>query len=161
MKLLQELQLLKEEHKYWGSTPESKEQRELFSKLVKSSGKSDTVEGELLRAANKIYYDYFNNGFGNNWSGAFNFLKKYSNAPISHELDILEEYATGKMPFRSDNPEIEHALDSLMDKIVKEVKHSGEDLTPNSIDMNSLLDDKYYDPEENRDDDDDEPEYHR
>ena len=143
MKLLQELQLLKEEHKYWGSTPESKEQRELFSKLVKSSGKSDTVEGELLRAANKIYYDYFNNGFGNNWSGAFNFLKKYSTARISHELDILKDFSTGKMPHLSQDKEVEHALDSLMDKIVHEIKHAGDELTPHSVDMNSLMQASY------------------
>lgn len=38
----------------------------LYERLVPESGKCETLEGELLRAVSRIYYDYTNNGFGNN-----------------------------------------------------------------------------------------------
>lgn len=52
--------------------------QKLWSELVPRSGKCDTVNGELLRAANKICYDYYNNGWNcNNWSGAVIYLRNH------------------------------------------------------------------------------------
>ena len=39
-----------------------KRNEELFSKLVPGSGNSDTIEGEMLRAINRIVYRYYNDG---------------------------------------------------------------------------------------------------
>lgn len=52
---------------------------EMFTKLVPPSGVCSTVQGECLRAAAKINYDWFNNGWGcNNWSGAVVFLQEHA-----------------------------------------------------------------------------------
>ena len=39
-----------------------KEHNELYEKLVPSSAEAETIHGELIRVANRFYYDYFNNG---------------------------------------------------------------------------------------------------
>lgn len=57
--------------------PLSADYQRLYGELVPSSGKCDTLQGELLRAASKINYDWFNNGWGcNNWSGAVVYLQQ-------------------------------------------------------------------------------------
>lgn len=56
--------------------PLSTKYNTLFEELVPVMGKSDTLQGELIRAVSKINYDWFNNGWGcNNWSGAVVFLQ--------------------------------------------------------------------------------------
>lgn len=51
---------------YWNDTGAYNElQKEYFDKLVPSSGEANTIHGEVLRCANRIYYEYFNNGNGN------------------------------------------------------------------------------------------------
>ena len=54
-----------------------------------TSGKCDTVAGEILRAASKLLWDFNNNGVGwNNTSGALNYLiaKKVVNSEEVEEL---------------------------------------------------------------------------
>lgn len=67
-----------------------------YAALVPDSGKAETLEGELLRAASRIAHDYTNNGFGNNWSGALKFLSMHGDAPESL-LIILRPFMRGKM----------------------------------------------------------------
>jgi hypothetical protein len=68
----------------------------LYVKLVPDDGPAETHAGEMLRAAGRIQHDYYNNGFGNNWSGALNYLR---DAGLPKHLDMyLRKYATGKRP---------------------------------------------------------------
>ncbi len=72
---------------FWDKThPLSAKSEELFDQLVPMSGNCQTLQGELLRAASKIGYDWYNNGWGcNNWSGAVIFLRDHiSKLPIMH-----------------------------------------------------------------------------
>jgi hypothetical protein len=156
LKTLQELTALTESQKYWGSgEPHHNEYSALFKKLVKPSGTSDTVEGELLRAANKIYYDYYNNGFGNNWSGPLSFLVDHATFNMKKEESILDPYSTGKIS-GGDDPAIEAALDSLMDKVIAQIKAAGENLTPNEEDMYDNQAPDYVDHDDENGDDEDE-----
>lgn len=51
----------------------------LSDTLVPGSGKCDTMQGELIRAASRIGYDWYNNGWGcNNWSGSVVFLGRFA-----------------------------------------------------------------------------------
>lgn len=65
---------------FWDNThPLSKDNERLYEELVPGSGNCDTLQGELLRAASKIGYDWYNNGWGcNNWSGAVVFLQDHA-----------------------------------------------------------------------------------
>lgn len=48
---------------YWDeSGAYQKEYKELYDKLVPSSGSSETLHGELIRAISRLFYDYCNNG---------------------------------------------------------------------------------------------------
>ena len=46
----------------------------LCEALIPGMGAADTVAGEMLRSATRLAYDLYNNGMGNNTSGAANFL---------------------------------------------------------------------------------------
>ena len=51
---------------YWNDDGKyQKAYSNLWEKLVPARGEAETVRGELLRAASKLYYDLFNNGLGN------------------------------------------------------------------------------------------------
>lgn len=64
--------------KYWNQNGQHQnEYDKLWESLVPISGHSDTLGGEVLRAATRIYYDGFNNGFCNNTTGAWNYLMEY------------------------------------------------------------------------------------
>jgi hypothetical protein len=106
---------------------------ELFQQLVPSAGKCATVEGELLRAASKIYYDYYNNGFGNNWSGPWRFLETFAGKlDLYKELETLKPYAHGRM---TQNRAVDSALDSLVDKVMEYLQSKNGEFSPNSSDM--------------------------
>lgn len=66
-----------------------------FESLLPVEGHCSTVEGELFRAATRICWDYYNNGFGNNWSGALNFLKDYKMV-TEKEFRALGYYSRGR-----------------------------------------------------------------
>ena len=120
--------------------------KDLWDRLVPSTGKCDTIEGELLRAASRIYHDYTCNGFGNNWTGALRFLdeeiglkksirdalKRYANCRICKGGDYM--YVEGKDPILA-------ALDQLMETVVILVMAKDKDpvsFTPNTRDMLDL-----------------------
>lgn len=66
----------------------------IFEEFVPRLGPADTLAGECVRAISRINYDFYNNGFGNNTSGALNFVKSY----IDYEVyDILHEYTCGRV----------------------------------------------------------------
>jgi len=93
---------------YWGGAGKYQDQySKLYDKLVPSEGKSDTVEGELLRAVGKIIYRHGNDG--DHFShGSYEWIAKH----------------VGKF---------DH-LDDMADKVVQYVLSKKGDYTPNSLD---------------------------
>lgn len=80
---------------FWDRThPLSAEAERMFEQLVPVSGQCQTLQGELLRAASKIGYDWYNNGWGcNNWSGAVIFLRDHiADLPIMAPDAKSEEF---------------------------------------------------------------------
>jgi hypothetical protein len=118
--------------KYWNNTPQTF--KDLWAQLVPGSGSAETLEGEMLRAANRLYYDYYNNGFGNNTSGAENFLRNFGggNPRLLQALDVLHPYTRGIMPDRSEEPDIEKALDIMMDIVVYHIVSQQGNYHPNT-----------------------------
>lgn len=69
--------------KYWQG---GGKYQQLFDELVNSlppSGKSSTRAGEIVRAANKLMYDYYNNGMMNNTTPALLFLARQGVFPTA------------------------------------------------------------------------------
>jgi hypothetical protein len=151
--------------KYWGNVPP--EFNRLWGDLVPDSGAASTLEGELLRAANRLYYDYFNNGFGNNTSGAENFLRNFGGGStrLMKALNTVHPYTRGIMPERSEEPQIELALDAIFDTILYQVLGQQGNYHPSPGDMFDYSERDDPNPEEEEDEwgydeeDDDEEEY--
>jgi hypothetical protein len=76
---------------YWNSNGKHQAAYQELCKIVPSSGPAGTVEGEMLRAVTRIYYDYYNNGMINNTSGAVNYLMHCDE--LLFGLDLCEELA--------------------------------------------------------------------
>lgn len=145
---------------------------ELFNKLVAPSGKSDTIEGEMLRAINKIVYRKFNDGdfvhtgYGIETAGsAFIFLKKmaakYDLDYLSGLLDELSEAGTDST--------YDALLKKIQTEIIDYIESKGDNLTPNTkydmLDYNKEAvkrfgnsDEEYDDEITDEDDDEDEVE---
>ena len=68
----------------------------LFDALVPSSGPAETLAGEVVRACAKLRYDFYNNGMGNNTSGAINFLRDNS-VVSSMTYDSIYAYSRGRI----------------------------------------------------------------
>jgi len=108
--------------------PLSAKYEELYEQQVPDSGGASTVVGELLRAASRIGYDWYNNGWGcNNWSGAVNYIRKHMNElpleadvirKLNHELDYVYEYSHGE-PAPHDEDRAEFAITTITEIVVQ------------------------------------------
>lgn len=65
---------------FWNNDhPLSKEMSRIWDQYVPMSGPTEYVETELLRAANRIMYDWYNNGWGvNNKTAELEFLQSHN-----------------------------------------------------------------------------------
>jgi hypothetical protein len=104
----------------------------LFAKLVPASGKCDTVEGEMLRAINRMIYRYYNDGdfwfegYGCETAGpAEAYLREESPLPLFAELDASQT---------DDEETYTTQLNIMLEKILDYVE-SRKEYTSNSIDM--------------------------
>ena len=100
--------------RYWSGAGKYQDQySKLYDKLVPSEGKSDTVEGELLRAVGKIIYRHGNDG-DNFSNGSYEWIEKH----------------VGKF---------DH-LDDMADKVIQYVLSKKGDYTPNNFDWLTVAD---------------------
>jgi hypothetical protein len=82
---------------YWDGNAKYQEQFErLEHDLVPESGSCSTVAGELIRAAGRLNWDFYNNGMGNNTSGAINFLKHHG-VVNSKTFSTIHKYSRGEL----------------------------------------------------------------
>lgn len=91
----------------------------LYKKLVPDSGKCDTLEGETLRAINRIIYRYYNDGdywydgYGIETAGpAERFL--YLHSPVDVRLELASSYTDGET--------YEYFLEIILEKIVTHIE---------------------------------------
>ena len=137
------------EKSYWnGNGTFQDTYKKLYDALVPGVGSCATVEGELLRASCKLYYDYYNNGMCNNTSGAARFIQAKLAMPenVNSALsDIYNECNGGGYT----NKNLENQLELLADYIIQNIASKNGEYQANSEDMWS-----YNEPDN---DDDDEP----
>ena len=65
------------ENTYWANKGKYQNDYDRLLSLMPAMGNSDKVAGELIRAVSKLGYELYNNGMGNNSSGAVNMLRAY------------------------------------------------------------------------------------
>lgn len=134
---------------FWDKThPLSAMQEHLFAQLVPGSGKCDTLQGEMLRAASKIGYDWYNNGWGcNNWSGAVCFLQANGRAHVWGQSTLAQEqfqYALREVYYFSHGEHV-NITDEQAEKLVTIIMEyvvqcciNNPDPIPNEMDMFEL-----------------------
>ena len=105
------------ENTYWnGKGKFQNEYNQMMDELVPVSGNCDTLAGELVRSASRLGYDFYNNGMGNNTSGALNFLKHHS-AIDDDVYDTIYEYTRGRLYNGNYNGDVFHyAIERMIDQ---------------------------------------------
>ena len=106
--------------RYWDEEGKYQEQyTTLFETLVPGQGNADTVAGELIRAASRLYYDCYNNGMGNNTSGAVNYLL---------EQGVIDKGMHGKIHYWTtgrvlpyDSPDFNQLMDDMVDVVMEHI----------------------------------------
>ena len=144
---------------------ELEDRNEEFYHLVPGMGKADTVEGEMLRAINKIVYRWYNDGdeyhtgYGTETAGpAHSFLINSKNPKQSALKQI---FSTGTNYEQT----IKDALDLILDYIEGMAGNYTKNTLGDMLDYEAEFEDEEYDDEEEYDDwdeyddDDDEDEY--
>lgn len=125
---------------YWNETGAyNKEYDILYKQLVPAVGEADTVNGELLRASSRLYYEYFNNGNMNacdvkysDWDedeedGEYTIEAYYKNmldfirdtiktSEASELCDSIESIIVDKHGFETEDDE--HTYDLLADCVI-------------------------------------------
>jgi hypothetical protein len=111
------------ENTYWGGKGKFQAAYDELVKLMPASGKSDTVAGELIRATSRIGYQFYNNGMGNNVSGALNFLRD-KGAIDENTYNTIYEYSRGRIyngHYEGDSLQVavERATDMTLEMITR------------------------------------------
>jgi hypothetical protein len=139
---------------------------ELFNKLVPNSGASKTIQGELIRAINKLVYrwyndgDYFYKGYGAETAGpAHAFLTSSSEIPSSlrSTLNQIFNKAIG-----ASEDGYERLIKLALEKVVDYVESVPEDEYTSLKREMYDYDSEFQDEEEEEDDDyydEDDPEF--
>ena len=113
------------------SGPLGKRNDALFNKLVPSSGDSETVEGEMIRAINRIIYrffndgDYFYRGYGAETAGpAHSFLINSNQIPFDIQSTLT---STFDKAMGADEDGYERLIKFALEKVVDHVEATPED----------------------------------
>lgn len=135
----------------------------LYDKLVAGMGKSETVEGEMLRAINRIAYRYYNDGdeymtgYGTETAGpAHSFLVNARHPQRSAMNTLFKEFVS--------DAEYERILNDVLDVILDHIESRQGKYTKNTLggifdyepefeDMEEDDDDYTYDYDDEEDDD--------
>ncbi len=101
---------------------------QLFDSLVPERGEADTVKGETLRVAGRIYHDWFNNGFCNITAPHFELMLDFlrsqkSNYDYGYEMNAIDAVVE---EINNDSNDIDFeeyghvsdALEDILNKIV-------------------------------------------
>ena len=138
------------------SGPLGKRNDALFNKLVPGSGDSETVEGEMIRAINRIIYrffndgDYFYRGYGAETAGpAHSFLINSNQIPFDIQSTLT---STFDKAMGADEDGYERLIKFALEKVVDHVEATPEDeytkLDRGMFDFESEFEDDPYGEEE-------------
>jgi hypothetical protein len=100
--------------RYWDNTGRYEVEANELQTLIPAMGQCATHKGELWRATTKIYWDYYNNGFGNNWEAPAAFLMDHVELPVAVQR-MLCECARGNMGNDLYDVEIEQMVDTVIE----------------------------------------------
>lgn len=123
--------------RYWDKEgPHQGDYDRLHEALVPMQGPADNLEGEFLRAAGNLAYEFYNNGGGNNVSGALCFLKQHYPDFKDSWWDALAPHVTGNGDGMTDG--LLPVCEEIVDSVVRYVVGKNGEYTPSELDMLSF-----------------------
>lgn len=137
------------ENTYWNDSGKFQKEFDELVKLMPMMGASEVKAGELIRAANRLAYDFYNNGMGNNTSGALNFLK-YHGAIDPDVYETIHPWTTGRVYHGDYNGDyLQVAIEKMIDMTVEMIIRNPVLITMKNSDdiFNHSEPDEYYDEE--------------
>lgn len=138
------------ENTYWSGKGRFQAEFNELVKLMPLMGASDVLAGELIRAANRLAYDFYNNGMGNNTSGAINFLQHHG-AIDPGVYDTIYEYTRGRI-YRGnyEGDALQLAIEQMIDQTVEMIVRNPQLMTMKNTDdiFNYSDEDEHVDYEE-------------
>ena len=127
----------------------------LYSELVPGAGKADTVQGEMLRAINRIVYRYYNDGdeymrgYGTETAGPAHSFLVNANHPLKSLVSTLFSKGT----------DYEQTIKDVLDAILDHVESRQGKYTPNNVGNMFDYEPEFEDEESYEDDWDDDDYY--
>lgn len=103
---------------YWNNTGKFQLEYNALTELVPKVGSAGTVEGEMIRAIGRLYYNYYQTGLKDNTSGAVNYL---FDCDIAYNLGLADvlfaiklECNTGTVTGQNLDMAMEHMVDRVV-----------------------------------------------
>ena len=123
------------ENTYWSGTGTYQADYTRLVELMPGSGNADTLAGELVRACTRLAYDLYNNGMGNNTSGAVNMLRSKGAIDAATHATIypLTRGAIYNGGYNGDSFQL--AVESAIDQTIEFILAGSATTTPNTEDM--------------------------
>lgn len=126
---------------------ENKRFDELSDKIMKPSGKSDTVSGELIRSVNRICYRFYNDGdvigcgYGNETcNAAGRYILQYGNKEMKDILNIMWDGTVNDTECAMADKPYELLLSQLVEETVKYIDSENSELDKEPEDMLDFFD---------------------
>ena len=140
---------------YWNHQGRFQAEYDELIKLMPAMGPAATVAGEMIRSVSRLGYDFYNNGMGNNTSGAVNFLRE-KGAIDEATHSTIHPYTTGSL-YRGnyEGDALQRAIESAVDQTVEMIVRN-----PQLTSMENKEDMFDYEDEMQYDDYNDEDEYY-
>jgi hypothetical protein len=145
----------------WINSDLEKRQQTLYDELVPGMGNADTLEGEMLRAINRIIYRYYNDGdffykgYGTETAGpAHSFLINSSEIPLAIQSTLQSIFTKIMQSSGDEEQTYERAIEFALKQIVDYIEAKNGNYTPSDEDMFKYPS-EYEDEEDYEDDYDD------
>ena len=130
---------------YWNNSGKFQAEYDELVKLMPGSGNASTVAGELIRSVSRLGYDLYNNGMGNNTSGAVNFLREKGAIDADTHATIYA-YTRGRLyEGRYDGDDLQRAIERAVDMTVEMITRNPQLITMSNTE--DMFD--YGEPEQN------------
>ena len=131
---------------YWNQNGTFQSDYDRLQELVPAMGNCESVAGEMIRAVTRLAHDLYNNGMGNNTSGAVNFLSNkrvidYKTSNAIHPFTMGRLYEGN---YNGDSLQV--AIESAIDQTVAHIVANPElETQQNDDDMFNYADeDEHY-----------------
>ena len=121
---------------YWNKQGKFQAEFDRLVELMPIMGACDTVAGEMIRSVSRLGYDLYNNGMGNNTSGAVNFLLE-KGAIDRRTWSTIYDYTRGlTYSGRYEGDALQVAIERAVDMTVEMIMRNPQLLTmANTEDM--------------------------